>query len=662
MATYYPSSIFPIQFVNPDNGVLASGFTVSAYLAGTTTPTPMYTDKNGTSAGTSVTLNAAGRPEVSGSVITIWLQQGVEYKFILEDEDSNTEWTIDEIIGYLSGTSGIYAPVDDYATFRTNMTNGEYVVGGNVRVTDPPGPPFEIKQGSATDDGGVIITENGGSVSGSQYYAERVYTGPVDIEWFEAKTSNTASQNNTPLQNAIDNHDKIHIAEGDFSFSSLSISGNKTFSGDGRLVGSAVSGSKPTRATLISDGSKSARLTSLQTYYTGQINLTGSVSIKGVASFKDCLIYSSSLGFSSYGNVTLDNVGFHDTGCNAERNGVIQGTNSLICSDSPSSSFFVQTGGEITAQSSIIVYAGSRGAQAYRSGSIDISLSEIYYSSSAGIYTLMGGCIVATSATISNSGLSGVLINYGGIVDVSSGTVTASSQSGIACESNGVVFADSTNVTNNTLSGMFVTFNGTIQATSATVTGNGTYGLYARDVGTIYANLATVDNTNTGVSGQIIRAIGVGYIYAQEPGTAGFSTLSESNYFPGFNRASSSGGYIGTNTADDAKQSLYSLIGPTSPPSAVIASGAAIPLSSFATVDTEGAAATDDLDDIDPTYTHVWYVRTASSVRDVTLKHNTGGATNPIILNTGADKTLGTTDEMVVLIYNPSTGNWIEPK
>jgi len=291
---------------------------------------------------------------------------------------------------------------------------------------------------------------------------------------------------------------------------------------------------------------------------------------------------------------------------------------------------------------------------------MDLTSSEIYNTGSDGLYINMGGTIIAKSATVSGSTGNGALINYGGTIDVSSATITANTAAGLVSESQGAIYADSTSVTNNGTSGLFVTYDGLIQANAATITGNGTYGAYARDSGVINLDSATVDTTNTGAGGQIIRSIGSGYIYAEEPGTGGFATLNESHYFPGYNRQSSSGSYIGENIADNAKMTAYALLGPDSPPNAVIASGVATPLSSWSTVDTEGAASTDDLADISPANTHIWYVRTASSGRDVTLKHN-ATATNPILLNGGVDKTLTNLNAIIVLIYNPASGYWIEP-
>jgi hypothetical protein len=201
-----------------------------------------------------------------------------------------------------------------------------------------------------------------------------------------------------------------------------------------------------------------------------------------------------------------------------------------------------------------------------------------------------------------------------------------------------------------------------LTAEIATITGNGQYGVYAKDSGVVYLSGATIDNTNTGVGGQIVRAIGSAYIYSTAPGSGGLSTLTASNFFPRFNTQTSSGAYIGTNTQDDATINVYGMKGPDTPPTNTIASGVVTPTSSWARVDTEGVAATDDLTSITPTNVHIWYIRTASSSRDVTLKHNAGGATNPILLNGGVDKTLTSINEVIVLVYNPISGYWIEPK
>lgn len=71
------------------------GGTLSAYVAGTSTPTNMFSDNTGTVAGTSVTLDSRGEPT---TIKLIWLDTAVNYKFILKDSNNTTIWTIDNIV------------------------------------------------------------------------------------------------------------------------------------------------------------------------------------------------------------------------------------------------------------------------------------------------------------------------------------------------------------------------------------------------------------------------------------------------------------------------------------------------------------------------------------------------------------------------------------
>ena len=86
-----------------------------------------------------------------------------------------------------------------------------------------------------------------------------------------------------------------------------------------------------------------------------------------------------------------------------------------------------------------------------------------------------------------------------------------------------------------------------------------------------------------------------------------------------------------------------------------IASGVIAPTGSFHIVDTEAAAASDDIDTITPPFTSGFLVlRTANSARDVVIKHNTGN----IRLNGGADKTLDNSSDLIFLFYD--TFQWKE--
>jgi hypothetical protein len=94
--SYYPATPFVPQFLT-DTGVPLSGGTITAYLADTTTPTNMFIDEIGTSAGPVITLNARGEPVVSGNTVAIWLDSTVTYKFVLKDASAVSKWTVNDV-------------------------------------------------------------------------------------------------------------------------------------------------------------------------------------------------------------------------------------------------------------------------------------------------------------------------------------------------------------------------------------------------------------------------------------------------------------------------------------------------------------------------------------------------------------------------------------
>lgn len=94
----------------------------------------------------------------------------------------------------------------------------------------------------------------------------------------------------------------------------------------------------------------------------------------------------------------------------------------------------------------------------------------------------------------------------------------------------------------------------------------------------------------------------------------------------------------------------------------VIASGAIVLrnviTTQYVVVDTEGSAATDDLDTITGSGIsgQIVILSTNSSVRDVTVKYNTGN----ILLNGSVDFTLDSQNDTLSLMWNAATSKWIE--
>lgn len=77
MPTYIALTNIPIQLQDLTTSVNLSGGSLEFYLAGTSTPTNLYSDDTGTSIGTSITLNSGGLPESNNNVVTLYYDSDV---------------------------------------------------------------------------------------------------------------------------------------------------------------------------------------------------------------------------------------------------------------------------------------------------------------------------------------------------------------------------------------------------------------------------------------------------------------------------------------------------------------------------------------------------------------------------------------------------------
>lgn len=94
--------------------------------------------------------------------------------------------------------------------------------------------------------------------------------------------------------------------------------------------------------------------------------------------------------------------------------------------------------------------------------------------------------------------------------------------------------------------------------------------------------------------------------------------------------------------------------------STAIASGAVTATTSWMQLDTEAAAASDDLDTINGGEAGaIIILRTTSSSRDVVVRH-LGGGTGNIRLNGAADFTLVNTSSRLMLMYDDGLSVWVE--
>lgn len=122
----------------------------------------------------------------------------------------------------------------------------------------------------------------------------------------------------------------------------------------------------------------------------------------------------------------------------------------------------------------------------------------------------------------------------------------------------------------------------------------------------------------------------------------------------------STGTTIGENVETNGNLVLDGFFSMKRSTSVTISAGSITPTSTCVVVDTEGAAATDDLDTITapgPTNPTLLVLRTLSSTRDVTIRH-LGGGTGNIRMKDMTNFAVANTSSRVVLEWDPSTSLW----
>jgi hypothetical protein len=167
---YAPLTKIPQQFFDNLGNPLVSG-TLYAYLAGTSTPTNMFSDNAGTVAGTSVVLDSRGEPT---TFKLIWLNTAVIYKFVLKDSTGTTIWTIDNISGDDGTGAGSASTVFDQQTItatagQTLFALGyDYVTGTNAMAVYKNGSRL-ITGTDFTETSSTSVTLTMAAIAGDEY-------------------------------------------------------------------------------------------------------------------------------------------------------------------------------------------------------------------------------------------------------------------------------------------------------------------------------------------------------------------------------------------------------------------------------------------------------------------------------------------------------------
>jgi hypothetical protein len=458
------------------------------------------------------------------------------------------------------------------------------------------------------------------------------------------------------IQQIIDGPTRILIIASTHTVGDLSLSRDLHVGGAGYLVGRATKNTKPSIDQLIESDS-AGRLTLLQRHYTSTITLSRSLHIKGNLELRDVLIRSvSGATLTVSGELKLENVALHRVQMQANGKSFIDAPN-LISSDSPAVGLYASRGGSISAPKAAVIGAATRGAMVQYGGVIDASGGRISRSGSQGLYVLFGGTIILARGTVEKNGSHGALINYGGAIDISNGIARENRGGGIVAESNGAIYAEKAMITGNLDAGISTSYGGVVNAEAATIAGNGSYAAYANGSGFINLRNANVDKTNNASrGGRVLRAIGNGFIYSEQPGVGpGKSSLTEDSYYPGYNTVGNGSAYVGTGAHNDSIVSIGGLKTPTSGPT-VIAGGVVHATSLQVLLDGERSVRLSELTMISlSSPVDVVLLRTANEGRAVRIRHNVGN----IVLKSGQDITLTNRDEVVMLVKLHS--KWVQP-
>lgn len=115
------SPLFRQRFFD-SNGLPLAGGQLFSYIAGTTTPQGTFSNQSGTSNTNPVILDAYGYADV-------WLNASLAYKFVLEDVNSNVQWTVDNVT-----VGGSVSSVQVLGVNGLSFTGGPITTSGSIQA------------------------------------------------------------------------------------------------------------------------------------------------------------------------------------------------------------------------------------------------------------------------------------------------------------------------------------------------------------------------------------------------------------------------------------------------------------------------------------------------------------------------------------------------
>jgi hypothetical protein len=223
MATYIPVTNIPEQFFDNSGDPLVSG-TLEFYLSGTTTATDLFTS-DGTSIGTSITLNSWGYPESGGALITLFRDQSKALKLVLKNSSGSTIWTADGIPATAAFDSTSAAKLDlitvTSAINLDTLAAGSYLplAGGTLTDDLTMGPGAQLlKSVTAGITASTTQTQAGGTalISGINEVSTVANAGdavtlPTAVAGLEIKVFNNGANAMSVFPAADDNINKTGV-------------------------------------------------------------------------------------------------------------------------------------------------------------------------------------------------------------------------------------------------------------------------------------------------------------------------------------------------------------------------------------------------------------------------------------------------------------------
>lgn len=248
----YPSPVAKQQFFN-DAGVILAGGLLYTYAAGTTTPLAIYSDSGLTTPHANpAVLDAAGR-------ISLFMADGVSYKFTLKDSAGNTIWTVDGVsipavetpitpdavppgvivhYGAASAPTG-YLLCDGSAVSRTTYSALFAIVGTTFGVGDGA-TTFNVPDVRQRFMIGLAAAGTASTLAGTGGTIDHVHTGPSHTHTYTTVLNHTHTVNvNDPGHAHVE---KIIATSGGGSDYPEEITGGATTKNSGASTDTATTG------------------------------------------------------------------------------------------------------------------------------------------------------------------------------------------------------------------------------------------------------------------------------------------------------------------------------------------------------------------------------------------------------------------------------------